>query len=174
MKKIILSLMVIFSTVVIVTCACADDSALFVASVSPDALIILDMSGSMVWDPAGNLGVLYPNRRIDIARRVLKDLLDDNDDNNINSTDENSLNVRLGYMRFWNSLNTYPCYCPNDDGNPNTGSIIVRSPVGDHYSDIWRMIVEPGTDELSAYVPYGGTPLAASLVEALTYYLKKA
>ena len=84
MKKIFLSLMVIFSTVVIVTCACADDTTLFVASATPDALIILDMSGSMTWDPAGIDGcpTVYPNRRIDIARRVLKDLLDDNDDNN--------------------------------------------------------------------------------------------
>jgi type IV pilus assembly protein PilY1 len=165
MKKIILSLMLIFLTVVIVTSACADDSALFVASVSPDALIILDMSGSMQWDPAGILQYMtvYPNRRIDIARRVLKDLLDDNNDNNINSTDEESLNVRLGYMRFWSAYN-------NDDGNPDTGSIIVRSEIGDHYSDIWQRIIEAGWDELSAYLPYGGTPLAASLVEAKTYY----
>ncbi len=71
MKKIVLSLMVVFSVVGIVTCPGADDSALFVAASPPDALIILDMSGSMTWDPAGNAAV-YPNRRIDIARRVLE------------------------------------------------------------------------------------------------------
>ena len=165
MKKIILSLMLIFLMVVIVTSACADDSALFVASVSPDALIILDMSGSMQWDPEGVLQYMtvYPNRRIDIARRVMKDLLDDNNDTLINTNDEDSLNVRLGYMRFWDCYN-------NDDGNPDTGSIIVRSEIGSHYSDIWQRIIEAGWDELSAYLPYGGTPLAASLVEAKTYY----
>src|SRR4030042_4551985 len=154
--------MVLVLTVVIVPRACADDSALFGASVPPDALIILDMSGSMVWDPAGNSAV-YPNRRIDIARRVLKDLLDDNDDNNINNTDEDNLNVRLGYLRFWNTSN-------NDDGNPNTGSIIIRAGIASHYSEIWQRIIEAGSDEASAYVPTGGTPLAASLVEAQKHY----
>ena len=87
MKKTVLSLMVVFSLVAFATCPSADDSSLFVASVSPDALVILDMSGSMVWDPAGNMGISYPNRRIDIARKVLKDLLDDNDDTHINDTE---------------------------------------------------------------------------------------
>jgi type IV pilus assembly protein PilY1 len=162
MKKIILSLMVVFSVVGIVTCPDADDSALFVAAVPPDALIILDMSGSMTWDPAGNAAV-YPNRRIDIARRVLKALLDDNDDNAIDTADEETLNVRMGYMRFWNSMN-------NDDGNPSTGDIIVRAGIASRYRDIWQRIIEAGTDEQSAYVPVGGTPLAASLVEAKNYY----
>ncbi len=95
---------------------------------------------------------------------MLKDLLDDNDDNNITNTDEESLNVRLGYMRFWNSMN-------NDDGNPDTGNIIVRAGIGSDYSDIWQRIIEAGWDEQSAYTPVGGTPLAASCVEAKTYYL---
>jgi type IV pilus assembly protein PilY1 len=162
MKKIVLSLMVMFSMLVIVTCPGADDTALFVASVPPDALIILDMSGSMTWDPAG-IDATYPNRRIDIARRVLKDLLDDNDDSNIDNTDEDNLNVRLGYMRFWASNG-------NDDGNPATGSIIVRAEIASRYSDIWQRIIEAGTDEQTAYVPTGGTPLAASLAEAKRYY----
>src|SRR5512139_3608603 len=123
MKKTVLSLMVVFSVVGVITCPSADDSSLFVASVSPDALVILDMSGSMVWDPAGNMGSVYPNRRIDIARKVLKDLLDDNDDTHINDNDEENLNVRMGYMRFWSSMN-------NDDGSPLTGNIIVRAGVG--------------------------------------------
>jgi Tfp pilus tip-associated adhesin PilY1 len=164
MKKIVLSLMVVFSVVGIVTRPSADDSALFVASVPPDALIILDMSGSMELDPPGNAAV-YPNRKIDIARRVLKDLLDDNDDNTIDNTDEVTLNVRMGYMRFWNSVN-------NDDGSPSTGNIIVRAEIASRYTDIWQRIIEAGTDELSddVYDPFGGTPLAASLAEAKTYY----
>ncbi len=66
-------------------------------------------------------------------------------------------------MRFWNSSN-------NDDGNPATGNIIVRAEIASRYSDIWERIIEAGTDEQSAYVPVGGTPLAASLVEAKTYF----
>ena len=168
MKKIVLSLMVIlaavFSTAVIVTGAVpgVGDSALFVAAVPPDALIILDMSGSMTWDPAGNAAV-YPDRKIDIARKVLKDLLDDNDDDKIDNTDEETLNVRMGYMRFWESTD-------NDDGNPESGKIIVKAGIASRYSDIWQMIIEPGTDELGAYTPARSTPLGASLVEAKTYY----
>jgi type IV pilus assembly protein PilY1 len=169
MKKIVLNLMVvfamIFSTAVIVIGAAPvpGDESLFVANVPPDALIMLDMSGSMEWDPPGNAAV-YPNRRIDIARIVLKDLLDDNNDGGITDDDEGSLNVRLGYMRFWDSWD-------NDDGDPLRGNIIVKSEIGSKYTDIWKAIIEPGTDEQTATVPYGRTPLGAMVREAKKYFL---
>ncbi len=45
--------------------------------------------------------------RLAIAKRSVFNILDDNNDNTINSTDETSLGVRLGYMRFYD--------CSDDD-----------------------------------------------------------
>ena len=138
----------------------ADDTELFMVAVPSDVLIILDMSGSMNYSPAGPPYVSSPNRRIDIARTVLFDLLDDNEDGKIDKKDEPSLNLRLGYMRYWNSYN-------NDDGDPLTGSIQVRSPIGSLYSDIWDKISDSAETN-----PVGGTPLAASLAEAKINFLR--
>ena len=66
-----------------------DDTDLFMTQMPPDALIILDMSRSMNFDIPGNDPLSPPNRpRIDIARDVLFDLLDDNDDRKIDENDE--------------------------------------------------------------------------------------
>ena len=136
----------------------ADDTDLFIAQVPPDALILLDMSGSMNWDPSGK-EASYPNRRIDIARSVLNDLLDDNDDSKIDTKDEKSLNIRLGYMRF-RDIVAYD----NDDFEPKTGKIKVLADIGSSYESIWDKISDP------AETAVGATPLAASLVEAKTYF----
>ena len=135
----------------------ADDTDLFITQIPPDALIILDKSGSMNWNPAGN-PASYPNRRIDIARSVIFELLDDNEDGNITSLDEQSLNIRLGYMRFWDSSN-------NDDNNPLGGKIKVLSGIGSSYSGIWSKV-----NDWDEYNASGGTPLAASLAEAKKYF----
>ncbi len=66
----------------------ADDTELFMVAVPSDVLIILDMSGSMNYSPAGPPYVSSPNRRIDIARSVIEDLLDDNEDGKIDKKDE--------------------------------------------------------------------------------------
>jgi len=105
----------------------------FITQLPPDALILLDMSGSMNYAPAGPPYVSSPNRRIDIARDVILDFLDDNDDSVLDAKDEKSLNIRLGYMRFWNSSN-------NDDNEPTSGSIKVLSNMGSAYSDIWSKV----------------------------------
>ncbi len=138
----------------------ADDTDLFMVAVPSDVLIILDMSGSMNYSPAGPPYVSPPNRRIDIARKVLFDLLDDNEDGKIDKNDEPSLNLRLGYMRYWNSYN-------NDNGDPLTGSIAVLSTIGTAYKDIWDKISDKAEE-----TPVGGTPLAASLAEAKTHFLR--
>jgi len=161
MKKWVFSIgMVIMLAMMIrVNQPSADDTDLFVLQVPPDALIILDMSGSMNWDPAGN-PASYPNRRIDIARNVLEDLLDDTNNGKIDKKDEDSLKIRFGYMRFWLSYN-------NDDNEPTTGDIKVLSDIGQSYSHIWEQISNPTETN-----PVGGTPLAASLVEAKTYFTR--
>jgi type IV pilus assembly protein PilY1 len=159
MKKIIL----IAFFIVLFTGAAqlyADDTDLFMVAVPSDVLIILDMSGSMNYPPAGGVYVSPPNRRIDIARSVLFDLLDDNEDGKIDAKDEPGLNMRLGYMRYWNAFN-------NDDGEPLTGSIKVLSPIGTAYKDVWAKISDKAED-----TPVGGTPLAAALAEAKTHFLR--
>jgi Tfp pilus tip-associated adhesin PilY1 len=138
----------------------ADDTDLFMVAVPSDVLIILDMSGSMNYPPEGGAYVSPPNRRIDIARSVLFDLLDDNEDGKVDAKDEPGLNMRLGYMRYYNASN-------NDDGEPLTGSIKVLSPIGTGYKDIWDKISDSAEKD-----PFGGTPLAAALVEAKTHFLR--
>jgi type IV pilus assembly protein PilY1 len=137
----------------------ADDTDLFITQIPPDALIILDKSGSMNNKPDGTSGS-SPNRRIDIARSVIYNFLDDNKSGTIDSTDENSLNMRLGFMRFWNSSN-------NDDNEPTTGSIKVLSNIGSNYAAIWTQVSL--ITELSGL---GGTPLAAALAEAKTHFTR--
>jgi Tfp pilus tip-associated adhesin PilY1 len=136
----------------------ADDTELFIVKMPPDALILLDMSGSMNWDPSGD-PASYPDRRIDIAKNVLFDLLDDDNDNKIDKTDERSLNTRLGYMRFREARD-------NDDGEPMTGAIQVLSPMESSYSDIWDKINDPEETAI------GWSPLAASLHEAKIYFTR--
>ena len=162
MKKSIFFTLFVLTTLVSICLiqSHADDTELFISQVPPDALILLDMSGSMNYSPAGPPYVSPPNRRIDIARNVLFDLLDDNDDGKIDSKDEKSLNIRLGYMRYWDSYS-------NDDNEPTTGSIKVLSNIGSSYKDIWDKISTPGETN-----PVGGTPLAASLAEAKTYFTR--
>jgi type IV pilus assembly protein PilY1 len=141
----------------------ADDTVIFTPPVPPDALLLLDKSGSMNLDPGGNPWANYPNRRIDIAREILFDLLDDNDDRQIDEVDEQSLNIRMGYMRFWDSSD-------NDDGDPWKGNIRVLSGIGNtSFRDIWNhvdRVYNRGAEEDGL----GGTPLAASLAEAKRYF----
>lgn len=131
----------------------AGEESLFTTSTSPDALILLDLSGSMLWAPPGQTtyiqqsstcgdnveyysdsgiggirkacttvfpvygdssctGPFYISsgtghttdcRRVMAARRAIFSILDDSDDGTINSQDEGSLGVRIGYMRFVNA-----------------------------------------------------------------------
>jgi len=157
MKKTAFFILITASIMISVGQLLADDTELFVSQVPPDALMLLDMSGSMNWDPAGN-PASYPHRRIDVARKVVFDLLDDNDDEKIDANDEKSLNIRFGFMRFWSSSG-------NDDGDPKNGNILVPSggDIGSPYSSVWNLINDWRDG-------FGGTPLAASLQEAKTYF----
>jgi len=104
------------------------EEGLFTA-VAPDAMIVLDLSGSMKWNPPGdhdswngalNLysnatcsGPFYDNpsrtgyttlcSRYEIARKTLFTVLDDNRDGTINAADESSMNIRFGLGKFQDS-----------------------------------------------------------------------
>ncbi|TRZ75638.1 MAG: hypothetical protein D4R93_04625, partial [Deltaproteobacteria bacterium] len=172
----------------------AGEEALFTNSTQPDALIVLDLSGSMDWNPAGGNDV-YGNSacsgttfysssgsghttncsRLNIAKRSIFSLLDDNNDGTINSTDETSLGVRVGYMRFYN--------CSADDtGNDYTsgcitipGSSTSRRYIGSKYSLIYCgsssscTVSDTGSYSVGGESATGGTPLASALREAKTY-----
>ncbi|MCX5821728.1 MAG: PilC/PilY family type IV pilus protein, partial [Deltaproteobacteria bacterium] len=99
--------------------------------------------------------------RLAIAKRSIFNILDDNNDNTINSADETSLGVRLGYMRF------YGCIA-DDTGNNYASSsysttscnILVKT-IGSSYIDI--------NTSVSAESAGGGTPLISALKEAKLY-----
>ena len=183
------------------------EEALFTTSVAPDALILLDLSGSMDWNQAGDdkpygnslsctadtahctgsgctggfCGSSKTNCSVDcsrlaIAKRAIFDLLDDNDDNIINSSDEGSLGVRLGYMRYYN--------CGSDDtGGSYTGgcnlipgsSSSSRRYINSKYSQIYCnsnmscTVGSTGSNSVGGAGASGGTPLASALGEARIY-----
>jgi len=162
MKKLTLALFIVISIMIFVTHSNASDEELFTVVAPPDALIILDLSTSMKWNLAGTISPPAPDRRIDIARNVIFDFLDDNDDGAVDGNDDTSLNVRLGYMRF-RSIGA----ADNDDGDPFNGNIkIFRgvTEIGSQYSGIWGKVSE------STETPSGCTPLGATLVEAKKYF----
>jgi Tfp pilus tip-associated adhesin PilY1 len=101
----------------------AQEENLFLKEYSPDALIVLDLSGSMNWNPVGGTN-LYGNTecsggtfyrystsqpgyttvcsRVEIAKKVIFSVMDDTGNNAINNADMSAMNVRLGYMRYKN------------------------------------------------------------------------
>ncbi len=104
------------------------EEGLFTA-VAPDAMIVLDLSGSMKWNPPGDhdawnsptrqysnpacSGPFYDDQsvpgyttycsRFEIARKTLFTILDDNRDGTINTDDETSMNIRFGLGKFQGS-----------------------------------------------------------------------
>ena len=107
------------------------EEGLFTA-VAPDAMIVLDLSGSMKWNPPGDhdswnnptkqysnstcSGPFYDDQshpgyttycsRFEIARKTLFNILDDNRDGTINANDETSMNIRFGLGKFQGSTYT--------------------------------------------------------------------
>ncbi len=115
----------------------ADETALF-NSIQPDVLIMLDLSGSMKRNPAG-VYTTYGNedcsivdgmgftdcRRYIIAKRAVFNLLDDNRDGKVDSSDETSLNIRVGYVAYYLAL---------DFVTEVTG---IRREIGTPYADLY-------------------------------------
>ncbi len=133
MKKHLLKIICALMVVLAVGGAQADETAIF-TSVAPDALIVLDLSGSMSWNPAGGsniygdstcAGPFYSSSgsghtvdcsRLAIAKRAIANVLDDNGDGTIDAQDESTLGIRIGFMRYRDAGG-------NDDGDYSTGSI---------------------------------------------------
>lgn len=169
------------------------EEALFTTSIAPDALLLFDLSGSMAWNPAGDdkpwgdaacAGPFYSTSgtghtvncsRLAIAKRSVFNILDDNNDNVINGSDEGSLSVRIGYMRFYGcstasaeQLGTY-----SYSGGCNT---LVR-PINSKYSLTYcasnsSCTATSGSGSskcVNGESASGGTVLAAALREAKLY-----
>lgn len=206
-RKYVLSLLLICICLVLspYSVQSADEQVLF-TSISPDALIVLDLSGSMNWNPAGGNAIwgastsCVPNTtacsgtgcsggycnasktgcnvncsRLAIAKRAIFKILDEDNNNTIQSsgtsTDDTNLNIRFGYMSF--------CGGNDTDGDYNNGNIRLRQPIGTKYSQIFcnsssscsLSISDSGscTDYIHNTQANSGTPLASSLVEAKSY-----
>jgi len=140
-----------------------DEAALFTSSLAPDTLLILDLSGSMDWNPEGGTniwgnsscsGTFYSSSgtghntdcsRLAIAKRAIFSILDDNGDNSITAADETSLGVRIGYMRFYNGDDT--------SGNYSSGYNRLAKAIGQSYATIFVTPPEPAL-HYQQYLPY--------------------
>lgn len=176
-------------------------------SVSPDALVVLDLSGSMAWNPAGGSNQFGSSTsctpdttkcgssgcsggycsssktncsincsRVEIAKRALFSVLDDDNNGTINDQDAKSLNVRIGYMRFRNGDDTGGDY---DKGNnrmisnisvlgQNTGTSYQKTYCLDSTSCTLSSTCASKECIANASAT-GGTPLTSSLKEARSY-----
>jgi Tfp pilus tip-associated adhesin PilY1 len=170
------------------------EEALFTTSTSPDALIVLDLSGSMAWNPAGGSniwgsstcsGTFYSSSgtghnvncsRLAIAKRAMFNVLDDNNDGTINSSDEGSLGVRIGYMRYYDCSSddtggSYTSGCNQIPGSSSTS----RRYIGSKYSQIYCnsstscTIGSTGSYAVGGESASGGTPIGSALNEAKLY-----
>ena len=188
-----IALVLLFAGSVHATAPVTDEEALFTTSVSPDALILLDLSGSMLWNPAGDdkpwgdascSGPFYSSSgtghtvncsRLAIAKRSIFSVLDDNNDNVINNSDEGSLGVRIGYMRY------YDCGSDDTGGDYTSGCIQIpgsggsRRYINSKYSQIYCnnntscTVNSTGSNSVGGASASGGTPLASALGEAKRY-----
>jgi hypothetical protein len=217
----------------------ADDTALFTANVSPDVMIVLDMSGSMRWTPKGqqlytslaqcrqSITVVgkdpitgkdvservyydvpyYPNpvggnnqlcsvsdsamnmpkwgdttcsgpfyvssrtgyttdcSRLAMAKRVIFDILDEDDDNTVQKKDGDLLNIRMGYMRFYNCKRKEQATDYSTECNKEIFGI------GTDYNVLWDSTNPKGIgrEEISAPYECGGTVIVQALGEAKVY-----
>ena len=84
--------------------ACWDDQNFFTVNVRPRAMIVLDRSGSMLWNMAGtgNLPFTDPNQRLRCAVDGLKAVLDADGDGTVEDSDQDVLGVEFGYGYFIN------------------------------------------------------------------------
>ena len=194
-------------------------------TVAPDALIVLDLSGSMRWTPAGermytnnlnscdsNTHAFYADSgpghdracdidpyaangvprfsdatcagpyyrtsgtghttncsRLAIAKRAIFDMLDDNNDGTIDGSDEQNLNIRFGYMRYYN--------CSGDDtgGDYSSGCNSLVKAINSKYSRVYCnsasscTIDSSSSPSVNSESASGSTPLASALNEARLY-----
>lgn len=170
------------------------EQALFTNSTSPDALILLDQSGSMNWNPAGGTerygdssckGPFYNSSftgydtdctRLAIAKRSIFKILDDTGSGTIDSQDEGSLGIRVGYMQI------YDCSSNDANNDPTSGCVQIpgssstsRRFIGSKYSQIYCnnsvscTIASTGANSIGGASASGGTPLVSALEKAKVY-----
>ena len=191
------------------------EEVLFSESVSPDALLLVDLSGSMQWNPPGTAykygasaackadtsttskcsgsncsggfcsvsktGCSTDCSRLNIAKKAIFSLFDYNGDGTIDVDDREALNIRFGYMRF------YDCSGEDSSVSYSSGCNKIHFELGGStdtgipYSQIYcRKSEEKGkgckvgsTCTTGVCVnresALGGTPLVSALKEAKAY-----
>jgi hypothetical protein len=159
--KRILGTLTLCHFVLIPAVCLGDEAAIFSsADLNPDALILLDLSGSMNQNPDGSGSVRGPaaaESKITLAQNAIRAILDVDNNGTVDAADENSLKIRIGYMRFYN------CQHARDDTGTDysTGCNSLIKELGSPYSDIWTAVRNESAS--------GGTPLAGALKEAKLY-----
>ena len=126
-------------------------------------------SGSFFYLNNSHAGYTTDCSRLGIARRSVFDLLDDTGDGTVNTQDETSLGIRLGFMRFRDGDDTAGDYNAgnirlgrkNTSGCTESTSTSDALGIGSAYSDIYNRI--------NCETANSGTPLASSLNEAKLY-----
>jgi Tfp pilus tip-associated adhesin PilY1 len=93
--------------------------------------------------------------RVAIAKRSVFNILDDNNDGTINTSDEGSLGVRIGYMRF------YGCSSDETAIDYTSGCNKLINAINSSYSSI--------NTSVSGASASGGTPIKSALSEAKQY-----
>ena len=141
--------LVVFS-IILTSGVCYGDETDIFSTGKTNALIILDLSGSMNEDPTGNFCFTTGCSKREMAGAAIGQILDYNGDGAINQADQNALGVAIGYMRYYNS---------SCDGC----GILLRNAIGSSYSDIWSSV------SYDTQYAAGGTPLASALSQAKTY-----
>ncbi|MDX9714500.1 MAG: PilC/PilY family type IV pilus protein [Dissulfurispiraceae bacterium] len=176
-KKTKLKFLLIYICMFFVTAAYADESELF-STVAPDALIVLDLSGSMDWRPDGGTAsttslpcTSTSCSRLAIAKTALFNIFDSDNNSLIDGNDEKNLNIRIGYMRFYN--------CSKDEPSVNysSGCNTLVYGINTQYTKIYCNKTAPNTCSINTgsapciktESALGGTPLGASLAEAKAY-----
>lgn len=204
---LLMSLTLLYPAIVRADTPAEGEEALFTTSVAPDALILLDLSGSMSWNPpgddkpyghnlactsdtancsgAGCVGGFCPSSqtnctvncsRLNIAKRSIFSILDDNNDGTVNESDEGSLGVRIGYMRY------YDCGRDDTGGSYTSGCVQIpgsssssRRYIGSKYTQIYCnsntscTVGSTGSYSVGGASANGGTPLGSAQGEAKLY-----
>lgn len=152
------------------------EEVLFSSSLSPDVLLVLDLSGSMAWNAAGGGADSSHPSRLNIAKQAIFALLDYNGDGTINSTDSTGLNVRFGYMRFYNCSGEDSSIDYSAGCNKLIFDLGSGTQLGTPYSRIYCKSNTScvATDNCTSGCvnresASGGTPLASALREAKAY-----
>ena len=148
---------------------CGDNVAYYPASTPPydDACTINAYGTVPKWGNQACSGPFYTSARtisgvdyttdcsrVEIAKRAVKSVLDADNSGTVTASDYDTLNMRMGYMRFYD--------CGSDTGaNYDAGCNRLINPIFTPYDTIWSSVSSAGAT--------GGTHLASSLKEAKLY-----